>query len=375
MSDTNSGPEVSPAATPAEPAAPAAQPAPPATPPVPPVAPPVAYAPVPPVPPSGGFAAPQPTQPPKRGKAWIWWTIGIVVVIGALVTSCAVVPIVLLGDFGGEDTDLEFGKGVGVIRVDGVIAGTGSTFDGYVTPESFKGLLDQAEDDDSVKAVVLRIDSPGGTVAASEEIASYAKDFSKPLVVSIGDVGASGAYMLASQADEIWAMPGSAVGSIGVISEIPNVSGLLDKVGVDFQVVTAGKYKDAGSPYRKLTDEELALIQGEVDDAYEQFIGIVADGRGMSRPEVRKLATGWAWNGERAEQLGLVDHIGTMDDALDAAAKLGGIKGGDYDVIEIQDDEFDQLFSSFIGLSEKLDNISAALDTTRESAVERSLAR
>lgn len=296
-----------------------------------------------------------PPQPPRRSRAWIFWTIGIVVFIVLIVASCAI-PLSRLGSRTPRAT--AFGQAVGVIHVDGIIAGTGSGFDGYVTPEAFRELLKQAENDDSIKAVVLRVDSPGGTVAASEEIAAYAKEFSKPLVTSIGDVGASGAYMLASQSDEIWAMPGSAVGSIGVIIEIPNVSGLLDKVGVDFTVVTAGKYKDAGSPYRELTKEELALIQGEVDDAYRQFVGIVADGRGMSESEVESLATGWAWNGERAQELGLIDQIGTFDAALDSAAKLGGIDG-DYDVIEIEPDDFDELFGSLLGVARRLDQLGA----------------
>jgi len=321
----------------------------------------------PPTPPASGVAGP----PPRRSRAWIWWTLGICLGLGLLVASCVLPFAFLLSDsrdpFAGG-----FGDSVGVIRIDGVIAGTGSGVDGYMTPESFKDMLDQAEEDDSVKAIVLRIDSPGGTVAASEEIAAYVKACKKQIVVSVGDVGASGAYMVASQADEIWAMPGSAVGSIGVIAEIPNVSGLLDKVGVEFQVITAGKYKDAGSPYRPLTEEEQALIQGEVDDAYDQFVGIVAEGRKMSVSEVETLATGWAWNGDRAKEIGLVDKIGTYQDALDSAAKRGGIKG-DYEVTPYQDD-FQDLFGSVIGIASRLDKLDALMQG-QESAVRRSLPR
>ncbi len=329
--------------------------------PQPPVAPPSA------VPPAAPVSV---DQRPPRSRAWIWWTLAIVVVTGALMTSC-IVPVLFMRS--GTPRAASFGSAVGVIRVDGIIAGTGSGFDGYVTPEAFRALLNQAEENGSVKAVVLRVDSPGGTVAASEEIAAYAKEFDKPIVVSIGDVGASGAYMLASQADEIWAMPGSAVGSIGVIAEIPNVAGLLDKVGVEFQVVTAGEYKDAGSPYREMTPEERALIQGEVDDAYDQFVGIVAEGRGMPESEVASLATGWAWNGERAKELGLIDEIGTFDQALDSAAKRGGIDG-DYDVIEIEDDQFDQLFGSLLGVMRGLDRLGALVES-REATMRRTLPR
>jgi protease-4 len=168
-------------------------------------------------------------------------------------------------------------------------------------------------------------------------------------------------------------MPGSAVGSIGVIAEIPNASGLLDKVGVEFQVVTAGKYKDAGSPYRALTDEERALIQGEVDDAYKQFVGIVAEGRKMPESKVESLATGWAWNGDKAKELGLIDEIGTFEQALDAAAKRGGI-GDDYEVVEIEDDEFDQFFGSLLGITRRLDQLGA-LAEGRDAAMRRSLPR
>lgn len=317
---------------------------------------------------------PRPPEAP-RSKAWIWWTLGIVFMVIMVVGSCAFVPILIFfGDTSGTGFSTNIGgDAVAVIRVDGVIAGSGSSIDGYISPEYFGDLLGQAEDDDMVKAIVLRVDSPGGTVAASEEIAQYVKDCEKPVVVSIGDVGASGAYMLASQSDEIWAMPGSAVGSIGVISEIPNVSGLLDKVGVEFQVITAGKYKDAGSPYRPLTKEETALIQGEVDDAYGQFIDIVADGRDMPRSKVESLATGWAWNGSKARELGLVDKIGTYKDALDSAADKGGIKGG-YDVITYDDDQLGDVLSSLLGISRKLDTLGA-LSEGQGSAVRRSLPR
>jgi protease-4 len=311
-------------------------------------------------------------QPPRRSRAWIWWTVGICVALLLTVSAC-VWPLALrFGDRRDMFSSASFGDSVAVIRVDGVIVGTGSPVDGYVTPESFKDLLDQAEEDASVKAIVLRVDSPGGTVAASEEVAAYVKASTKPVVVSVGDVSASGAYMVSSQSDEIWAMPGSSVGSIGVISEIPNVSGLLDKVGVEFQVITAGKYKDAGSPYRPLTEEEQALIQGEVDDAYDQFIDIVADGRDMQRSEVETLATGWAWNGTRAKELGLVDKIGTFEDALDAAAKRGGISG-DYEVVSYEE-EFPDILGSFIGLARRLDQIDALLKN-RDSAARSGLPR
>ncbi len=337
----------------------------PSQPPVAPVPPAAAEPSVPPASPQDDGARP---EPPRRSRAWIWWTLGAVLVIAGLVTSCAF----SIASLGGSSDALGAGisgDAVAVIYIDGVIAGTGDPYGGYVTPEYFQDQLQQAIDDESVKAIVLRVDSPGGTVAASEEIASYVKDCDKPVVVSSGDVNASGAYMVSSQADQIWALPGTAVGSIGVISEIPNVSGLLDKVGVEFQVITAGKYKDAGSPYRPLTEEERALIQGEVDNSYEQFIDIVAEGRDMPRSEVESLATGWAWDGDTAKGLGLVDKLGTMQEALDAAARAGGIKG-DYDTITYEED-LGPLLSSLVGLTDRLDTIGALMQ--REDAARSTL--
>ncbi len=331
-----------------------------------------AFADHPGVPPVNQVPAPALEQtPPPRSRAWIWWTVGIVFVLTLVVAACAI-PIALIVGSSPTSFSAVGGGAVAVIRVDGVIAGTGSSFDGIMTPEHFYDLMNKAEEDARVKAIVLRVDSPGGTVAASEEVARYVKLAKKPVVVSVGDVGASGAYMMASQSDEVWAMPGSAVGSIGVISEIPNVSELLDKVGVEFQVITAGKYKDAGSPYRPLTSEERGLIQGSVDEAYGQFIDIVAEGRDMPRSDVESLATGWVWSGAEAQKLGLVDKLGTNQDALDAAAKRGGIKG-EYDVISYED-EFGSLFGSLLGIASRLGDLDA-LTGSRDSAVRRSLPR
>ncbi len=301
-------------------------------------------------------AAPMPTLPtplapePARKRGWIW-PLAVVVCVLIVVGGCGWVAWL-----GAGDMNVPTGDAIAVIPIDGVIAGTGGT--GVITPQDFRDKLNQALDDDTVKAIVLRVDSPGGTVAASEEIALYVKAADKPVVVSVGDVDASGAYMVSSQADKIIALPGSAVGSIGVIMEIPNVAGLLDKLGVTFTVVTAGAYKDAGSPYRSLTATEKALVRGSVDEVYGQFIDIVAEGRKMPRSEVESLATGWAWNGSEAKKLGLVDQVGTFDDALKAAAKLGKIDG-DYETVSYDDAQFGDVFGSLLGISRQLDDISA----------------
>lgn len=295
-------------------------------------------------------AASPPVPMPSRKHSWVWPVVVAVCVL-VVVGGCG-----LIAWLGSGSTNVASGDAIAVIPIDGVIAGTGSA--GVITPQDFRDKLNQALDDDSVKAIVLRIDSPGGTVAASEEIALYVKAADKPVVVSVGDVDASGAYMVSSQADKIIALPGSAVGSIGVITEIPNVAGLLDKLGVKFTVITAGTYKDAGSPYRSLTTTEKALIQGSVDEVYGQFIDIVAEGRKMPRSQVESLATGWAWNGTEAKKLGLVDQIGTFDDALKAAAKLGRIEG-DYDTVNYDDAQFEDVLGGLLGLSRQLGDTTA----------------
>jgi protease-4 len=311
----------------------------------------------------GGYPtyAPRP-QPERPRHGWIWAVVVLVIVL-AVIGSCTWLTWAAISDTGSSSKSKSAsGDAIAVIPIDGVIAGTGSSASGVITPQNFLEQLDKALHDPDVKAIVLRVDSPGGTVAASEEIATYVKQSTKPIVVTVGDVGASGAYMISSQADEIFANPGSAVGSIGVIMEIPNVAGLLDKVGVKFTVVHAGKYKDTGSPYRALTPAEKALIQGQVDESYQQFIDIVAAGRRLPRSEVASMATGWAWDGTEAKKLGLVDEIGTYQDAMKKAAKLGGIVGS-YQTVTYGSSKFEDLLNSLIGLKQQL-NPASALSST-----------
>jgi protease-4 len=265
--------------------------------------------------------APAP-EPAKKSNAWKW-IVGIVV---ALVLFGCLGSIALIAGLEGGGS-IATGDSIAVIRIDGVIAGTGSATGGVITPEDVLDQLDMAVKDDSVKAILLRIDSPGGTVAASQEIAMAVERIKKPVVASIGDMGASGAYMVAAQCDHIVAAPGSAVGSIGVIMEIPNVKGLLDKVGVEFTVITQGDLKDTGSPYRSISPTESILLKDQMKIAYDQFIADVAKGRDLDEKRVRELATGWAWLGSEAKGLGLVDSLGNYDDAVDKAAELGGIDG------------------------------------------------
>jgi protease-4 len=183
--------------------------------------------------------------------------------------------------------------------------------------------------DSSIKAVLLRIDSPGGAVAPSQEIYSEVKKVaaSKPLVVSMGSVAASGGYYIACPATRIVANPGTLTGSIGVIMEIPNIEGLLNKIGVKTEVIKSGKNKDIGSAFRAMKPEERKLLQGVMDNVHEQFIRAVAEGRKMKIEDVRAIADGRIFTGEQAVSEGLVNDLGTLEDATKIAARLGGIKG------------------------------------------------
>lgn len=311
--------------------------------------------------PTAGSAAAQPAAPPaappvypphfeplqKKGLSkGAKWAIGIGAALVLLTCFSCVIAAALLGD--GET--LALGDSVALIRIDGIIQG-GSTGSG--SPEYVLDQIDQALADTSVKSILLRIDSPGGTVAASQEIMLGVRRASeeKPVVVSIGDICASGGYMVASQADEIVASPGSSVGSIGVIMEVANAQELLDKVGISFTTLTTGEFKDAGSPYRSLTETETVMLNDQINVVYEQFIADVAEGRGMSDAEVRELATGWVWLGSEALDLGLVDSLGNYDDAVTRAAELGGIEGEPNIVSYEYVDPFAGLYDSLIGLA------------------------
>ncbi len=282
----------------------------------------------PPAPPQAGVVAGGPPYPRRRGGGW--WVAGcLALVLLALLGGCCVLVSVLGG--AGQSTGPVTGGAVAVIHIDSVIqdGGSSSVLGGSsgVTPEGMIKQLRRADNDPRIKAVLLRINSPGGTVSASQEIAMEVERMRKPVIADIGDVGASGAYYVAAQCDRIVASPSSAVGSIGVILEVPDLQGLLQKIGVKVTVLKEGKYKDAGSPYRDLTPQERKIVQDSMKPAYDQFIADVAKGRKLPEAKVHELATGQAWPGVQAKDLGLVDEIGNYTDAVRAAGKAGGISG------------------------------------------------
>jgi protease-4 len=219
------------------------------------------------------------------------------------------------------DLDLSMEDRVALIRVEGVI------LDSQATITDLKRFAENPY----VKAIVLRIDSPGGGVVPSQEIFDAVQRVrnknNKAVVASMGTVAASGGYYIAAATDRIIANPGTLTGSIGVIMETANVEGLLKKIGVEGIVVKSGKFKDIGSPLRKMTDEEQALLQSVMDDVHKQFIDAVAEGRAMEVDTVQALADGRIFTGRQAKEAKLIDELGNLDDAIQLAADIAGIEG------------------------------------------------
>jgi len=185
-------------------------------------------------------------------------------------------------------------------------------------------------EDRSVKAIILRIDSPGGVVAPTQEIYRELTKIEKKIIVSMGSVAASGGYYIACTADRIFANPGTLTGSIGVIMNFPKLEGLTKKIGIDREIIKSGEFKDSGSPYRNFTPDEKQLFQGMVDDVYNQFLDAVYEGRkhtNLTREQIKSIADGRVMSGRQALQYKLVDELGDLEDAVNYAAKISGIKG------------------------------------------------
>jgi protease IV len=240
------------------------------------------------------------------------------------------------GGMGSSLNDNFIGDTVAIVPLQGEIAyGQSNILGGTViTPDVVNAGLEKAEEDPSVTAIVLEVNSPGGSPVASEEIMENVKNSKKPIVVWISDVGASGAYLVASAADKIVASPSSTVGSIGVILSLTDLSELYQKIGVNQSSIKAGEYKDMGADYRPLTAEERQMLQNMVNEDYDYFISLVADNRKLDKNYVRSIAEGKIYTGTQAKNLKLVDETGSRDHALELAARLGGINGS-YKVITI----------------------------------------
>lgn len=293
---------------------------------------------------SAGAPVP-PSSPKKKGRGWI---VAIVAIVAVLVLtcvgmwSCTSIVSSSMGSLSASDSSSIdpgslTGDAVGVISIDGTIQYDGTTS----SPEGLKAQLDRAAKNDHIKAVVLRVDSGGGTATAGEEMSTYVREFrentGKPVVVSTASMNASAAYMISSQADYIFTAKTSAVGAIGTALQVTDLSELLDKLGINIDNVTSAQSKDSSYGTRPLTEEERQYYQNMVNEINDNFIQTVADGRGMSTDEVRALATGLTFTGTDAVDNGLADEIGTKENAVSKAADLAGAK--QYKTVDLKPEE------------------------------------
>jgi protease-4 len=228
----------------------------------------------------------------------------------------------LIGRYsGGKTSRFAFGDKIAIVEVRGMITQSSGVIEE----------LQQYLADDGVKAIILRVDSPGGGVGPSQEIyreiMRIKSNTKRKVVTSMGSVAASGGYYIASASDLIVANPGTITGSIGVIMQFSNFEELLRKIGIKGMVLKSGEHKDIGSPFREMTPEEKRIMQEVLDNIHQQFIQAVAEGRKLDRSKVVQIADGRILTGEQAKNLGLVDQMGNLQDTIDIAAKMVGIEG------------------------------------------------
>ena len=248
------------------------------------------------------------------------WLLGVFlaffVIAGGIIFTVVAVAI-----FGSSDLKLagSFGERVGIVEISGIID----------EPESVLRQIKAFRKDESVRAVVVRVNSPGGGVSPSQEIyaglVKLREEAEKPVVASMGSVAASGGYYVACAADSILASPGSLTGSIGVLIEFPDFQEVLKKVGIGFEVIKSAEHKDIGSPFRRITEKERGILQEMVDDVFDQFVEVVSSERQLSRDSVLAFADGRIFSGRQACHLGLVDRTGDFQDAIDTAGRMCGL--------------------------------------------------
>lgn len=251
------------------------------------------------------------SNPPRR-KPFLRGCLTVLLVLGAFFVLLVIVSRM-------DELPLARGERVAVIAVSGLISDS----------EPIIEQLKRFGKDDSVKAIVLRIESPGGGVGPSQEIYEEVKKAraKKPVLASMGALAASGGYYIACGAQRVYANPGTITGSIGVIMPFMNVKDLVEKLGVKGMTVKSGAFKDMGSPLRDMTPQERDLLQSVVDNVHMQFVNAVATGRNLKREDVLRIADGRIFSGEQARELGLVDVLGNLEDAITDAGKMGKIAG------------------------------------------------
>ena len=278
----------------------------------------------------------------RSRKGWIIGGVVAAVLLLLMLGTIVLVLIVGSGDGGGvaaspETYEEEYVSGEGsdqiaVIPVEGLISAADSGVAGNVpstTPEGMRDALLQAEEDESVKAVILEINSPGGGVTASDqmhqEILDFKESSKKPVMASMGGTAASGGYYIATAADEILAGETTLTGSLGVILQLPNLTETADKIGFKQNVIKSGEFKDMGSQFRDITPQERKIFQEIVDENYDEFVKVIVEGRDLPEKQVRELADGRIYSGKQAEDLGLVDNIGDLQTAADNARESANI--------------------------------------------------
>jgi protease IV len=248
------------------------------------------------------------------------WIIGIITVLVFLFGLFVLTLVSWMFSDENDETTTTGGEKIAVVELKEPI----------VSSEEIVRQFKKYRENKSIRAIVFRVESPGGGVAASQEIYEEVKktrDAGRPVVVSMGSVAASGGYYVSCGATKIVANPGTLTGSIGVIFQFMHFKQLMDKIGIDETTLKTGKFKDSGSPFRKTTEEEKRYFNLLIGDVYDQFVDVVADERGLDRKEVLKYADGRVFTGRQAVEYGFVDTLGTMEDAVSIAAELGGIHG------------------------------------------------
>jgi protease IV len=280
----------------------------------------------PPAPPS--WAAPPPPSipppaPPRRDRAAL---AVVLFVFGGLFLVFFLFLLLAYGAVRGEGPRLVGGPRIGVVEIKGEI---GSGARGSVDSDETLKVIKRFLDDTDMKAVVVRIDSPGGAVAPSQEIYDELRKLAekKTVVCSMGNLAASGGFYIAMACPHILAEPGTLTGSIGVISQFPNVKRLAERFDVKMETIKSGKLKDAGNPFRDMTPEDRAYWQTLIDQVYLQFLAAVVESRELPEAEVRKIADGRALTGQQAQELGLIDELGNFHDAVDSAKEEAGLTG------------------------------------------------
>ncbi len=241
------------------------------------------------------------------------------ILIFSTVVASAMILMTLLITFAASKPDFEFGEKVGIIEIHGIIADS----------KDVMSHLKNFREDHAIKAIVVRINSPGGAVGPSQEIFREIRKtaVTKNVVASMGTIATSGGYYIAAGANGIVANPGTITGSIGVIMGFTNYEELLHKIGLVPIVVKSGEYKDIGSPVRKMKPEEKKILQDFARKIHRQFIKDIVDGRKMDREKIESLADGRIFTGQESKEFGLVDRLGNLEDAIEWAGRLGGIKG------------------------------------------------